>query len=300
MRISTQTLFETGAARLGDLQSGLVKTQQQISSGRRILTPADDPVGAARALEVTQSQSINTQYGVNRQSAKSSLSELEGTLSSVTSLLQDVKTTVIAAGNAALSDTERGFQATELRGRFDELLGLANTRDALGNYLFSGFQTTTPAFAETAPGVVQYQGDLGQRLVQVDATRQMAVNTPGQTVFQGGGQDVFTTLSDLIAQLETPGTTGLDTALATANTNVDLALDNVLTVRASVGSRLQELDSLDNAGQDRGLQYSQILSELQDLDYTQALTQLSQQQLTLEAAQRSFVTISGLSLFNFL
>ena len=71
MRISTQTLFDTGAARIGDLQSGLAKTQQQISTGRRILTPADDPVGAARALEVTQSQSLNTQYGVNRQNAKS-------------------------------------------------------------------------------------------------------------------------------------------------------------------------------------------------------------------------------------
>jgi flagellar hook-associated protein 3 FlgL len=81
---------------------------------------------------------------------------------------------------------------------------------------------------------------------------------------------------------------------------MDLALDNALTVRASVGSRLKELDALDNAGEDRNLQYSQVLSDLQDLDYTQALTQLSQQQITLEAAQRSFVTVSGLSLFNFL
>ena len=71
---------------------------------------------------------------------KARLSAVEGTLQSVTSLLQDVKTTVIAAGNATLSDAERGFQATELRGRFDELMGLANSRDALGNYMFSGIQ----------------------------------------------------------------------------------------------------------------------------------------------------------------
>jgi flagellar hook-associated protein 3 FlgL len=300
MRISTQTLFETGAARIGDLQSGLVKTQQQIGTGRRILTPSDDPVAAARALEVTQSQSLNTQYGVNRQHAKSALGAVEGTLSSVTALLQDVKTTVIAAGNGSYSDTERGFLATELRGRFEELLGLANSRDALGNYLFSGFQTTTPAFAETAPGVVQYQGDQGQRLVQADATRQMAVSSPGQAVFQGGGLDVFKTLNDLITLLNTPGTAGLAAGLATANSDTDQALDNVLTVRASVGSRLQELDALDNAGEDRKLQYSQILSELQDLDYAKALTQLSQQKLTLEAAQQSFVKTSGLSLFNFI
>ena len=120
-------------------------------------------------------------------------------------------------------------------------------------------------------------------------------------MFQGGGQDVFATLSDLITLLQTPGTDRpLTAGLATANANMDLALDNVLTVRASVGSRLQELDALDYAGEDRHIQYSQILSDLQDLDYTEALTRLSQQQFTLEAAQRSFVTVSGLSLFNFL
>ncbi|HRK79197.1 MAG TPA: flagellar hook-associated protein FlgL [Thiobacillus sp.] len=301
MRISTQTLYETGAARLSELQSGLARTQQQISAGRRVLTPADDPVAAARALEVTQSQSINTQHGVNRQNAKSALGAVEGTLSGVTTLLQDVKASVIAAGNPTLSDTERGFMATELRGRLDELLGLANSRDALGNYLFSGFQTTTPAFSrDPVSGAVQYDGDQGQRLIQVDSTRQMAVSNPGQAVFQGGGQDVFATLNALIVQLETPGTAGLDATLATANGDLDLALNNVLTVRASIGSRLQEIDALDSVGEDRKLQYSQTLSELQDLDYAQALTQLSQQQLTLEAAQKSFVKTSGLSLFNFL
>ena len=301
MRISTQTLFETGAARLSELQSGLARTQQQISSGRRVLTPADDPVAAARALDITQSQSINAQHGVNRQSAKSALGAVEGTLSGVTALLQDVKTTVIAAGNATLSDTERGFMATELRGRLDELLGMANSRDALGNYQFSGFQTATPAFSkDPATGAVRYDGDQGQRLIQVDSARQMAVSSPGQAVFQGGGQDVFATLNALIVQLETSGTAGLDATLATANGDLDLALNNVLTVRASIGSRLQEIDALDNAGEDRKLQYSQELSELQDLDYAQALTQLSQQQLTLEAAQKSFVKTSGLSLFNFL
>lgn len=299
MRISTQTLFETGSARISDLQSGLVRTQQQISTGRRVLVPSDDPAGSARALDVTQSQSLNTQYGLNRQYAKESLGAVESTLSAVTSLLQDVKTTVIAAGNPVLTDVERGFMATELQGRFDELIGLANSRDAMGNYMFSGFQTATPAFVATATGV-QYQGDQGQRLMQVEAARQVAVSNTGQSVFQGGGQDVFTTLKDLVALLQTPGTVGLTAGLATANGKLDLALDSVLTARASGGSRLQELDALDNAGGERNLQYSQMLSDLQDLDYAKALTQLSQQQTTLEAAQRSFVTISNLSLFNFL
>lgn len=304
MRISTQTLFESGAARLGEVQASLLKTQQQIASNRRILTPSDDPVGAARALEVTQSQSINTQHGVNRQHAKSALVSVEGALESATSLLLDVKTNIVTASNGSLTDSQRGFLATELRSRFESLLSIANSRDGMGNYQFSGYQTATPPFAETATGA-QYQGDQGQRLLQVDATRQMAISNPGQAVFQGGGQDIFNTLKDLITLLQTPVVTPADAAalssgLALAGSNTDRALDNVLTVRASVGTRLQEIDALDFAGEDRNLQYSQTLSELQDVDYTQALTQLSQQQFVFEAAQRSFVTVSGLSLFNFL
>lgn len=304
MRISTQMLFENGAARLGELQSGLMRTQSQIASGRRMLSPSDDPVAAARALELSQSQSINTQHGVNRQHAKSALSLMEDTLGGVTSLLQDVKTTIVAAGNATLTDVERGFMASELRGRFEQLLGLANTRDGMGNFMFSGFQTTTPAFVETPTGA-QYQGDTGQQRLQVDANRQMAINATGASVFQGGGQDMFATLNELITLLQTPVVdpatqANLTAGLGTANVNVERALDNVLTVRASVGARLQELDAFDNLGEDRNLRYAEALSELQDLDYTEALTKLTQQQVNLEAAQRTFVSVSGLSLFNFL
>lgn len=303
MRISTQLQFESGAARIGDVQSSLHKTQQQVAAGRRILAPSDDPVATARVLEITQSQSLNTQYGVNRQYAKNSLGEVEVALSSVTELLQNVKAATIAAGNGTLSNTERGFLATELSSRFQELLGLANNRDANGNYLFSGFQTNTPAFVQSVTGAT-YQGDAGQRLAQVEATRQIAVSSPGQTVFQGGGQDVFQTLTTLVNLLQTPltpaNTAAFNAGLTTANSNLNLAMNNVLTVRASVGSGLQELDSLDAAGEDRNLQYSQLLSELQDLDYAQALTQLSQQQTTLEAAQKSFMQTSKLSLFNYI
>jgi flagellar hook-associated protein 3 FlgL len=299
MRISTQMMFETGANRIGDLQSRLQKTQEQLASGRRILSPSDDPVAATRALDITQTQSINTQYGVNRQYAKNTLSQVEVTLAGVTELMQDVKTTIVEAGNGTFKDSERGYLATELKNRLDQLLGYANSKDAAGNYLFSGFQSNTPAFVQTATGAT-YQGDLGQQKLQVDANRQMTISSPGSTVFQSGGQDVFATLTDLVNLLNTPGTTGLAAGLATATANMSTALDNVLTVRASVGSNLNELDALDNVGSDRDLQYSKVLSELQDLDYTKAITQLSMQQLALEASQKAFVKTSDLSLFNFI
>ncbi|BBP03832.1 flagellar hook-filament junction protein FlgL [Sulfuriferula plumbiphila] len=307
MRISTSTIYQQGAARISDLQSSLVKTQQQLSTGRRILTPADDPVAAARALDVTQSQSVNAQYATNRQTAVSSLTAVEGSLTSVTSLLQDVRTLVISAGNGALSDADRGYIAASIRGRFDDLLALANASDGAGNYLFSGYQTAAPPFNKTSVttgGVTvtgaQYVGDQGQRMLQVDSSRQLAISASGQAIFQPAGKDIFKTLNDLATLLETPGTTNLASGLSTANGDITQALDNVLKVRASVGSRLKELDSLDSAGSSRDIQYSQTLSWLQDVDYAKAISQLSQQQTTLQAAQQSFVKIAGLSLFNYL
>lgn len=300
MRISTHTLFEVGGSRIGELQSSLAKTSLQISSGRRMLAPSDDPVAAARALEVSQSKAVNAQFDANREYAMNSLSSVENALTNVTSLLQDVKDIVVAAGNPTYSDRERAYQASELRGRLADMMGLANSRDAVGDYLFSGFQTNTAAFAETVPGVFAYQGDAGQRMIQVDASRQVAVTVTGDAVFQGGGVDVFQAINDLITLLETPGTAGLAAGLATANQNLGLALDNVLGVRASVGAGMQAVDFFDVAGEERDIHYSQVLSELQDLDYAEALTRLSQQQIMLEAAQKSFVKTSSLSLFNFI
>lgn len=307
MRVSTNTMFTAGAAQLGNLQSALNKTMQQISSGTRVLTPADDAVAAARALDVSQAQSVNQQYGINRQNAKTSLSQVESTLQSVTSLLQNVKSTVVGAGNGSLNDSDRASIAVELQGRFDELLGLANAADGSGNYLFSGYQTTTAPFSKTTTGA-QYLGDTGRQKLQVDASRTMDISASGQAIFQGGasGPDMFKTLQNLIAVLGTPvagnpaNQAALTATLASANTNIDTGLDNVLTVRASLGARLNEIDALDSTGGARDIQFQQTLSDLVGLDPVSAYSLLTQQQTTLQAAQKAFVSASGLSLFQYM
>jgi flagellar hook-associated protein 3 FlgL len=122
------------------------------------------------------------------------------------------------------------------------------------------------------------------------------------TVRPNGYQDLFSTLSSLIQGLEDPrmnavGNAQRDRTLKAASDNFDAALDGILTVRASVGSRLKELDNLDSAGDSRNIQYQNQLSQLQDLDYVKALSDLTMQQTTLDAAQKSFVKTSSLSLF---
>lgn len=299
MRVSTNTLYDQGVRSMLQQQNSMFKLQQQLSSGKRIMTPSDDPIGAARAHELVQSLSLNSQYIDNRYRAADSLQQVDSTLGSVSNLIQSVRTMAVAAGNPAFSDSERKMMAIELRGHFDELLGLANTRDEQGNYLFSGFQGNTKPFVEQADGSVAYKGDQGQRLIQVSGSRQLPVSETGDAIFEPEGLSLFQTVKEFIGALETPGDGAtLSGAVSTALQELDAALDNVLTKRAAVGSRLQEIDALQQIGEDTAIQYEQSLSRLQDLDFAQAISDMVRQQALLEAAQKSFTRVSGLSLFN--
>ncbi|SEK70069.1 flagellar hook-associated protein FlgL [Nitrosovibrio tenuis] len=310
MRVSSNTAYEVGIAALGRQQTAQLKTLEQISGGQRMLTPSEDPAAYVRALEVSQADSANTQYASNRQSAAGSLAVLEGALSGVTNLLQNAQGLTVSAGNGTLNDSDRRSIATELRGSLDELLGLANRTDGNGQYLFSGFQSGTKPFADTGSGV-QYSGDEGLRMVQASASRQLAVNESGKEVFEripasgGGYQSMFKTLSDLINILETPVTNAADKAalasgLSAAQANLSNSLDNVLRVHASVGTRAKELDTLNASGDDLNIQYKQQLSDLQDVDYAKAISDLKQQQTYLEATQKAFLNVQGLSLFDYI
>ncbi|MGZ8252330.1 MAG: flagellar hook-associated protein FlgL [Methylophilaceae bacterium] len=304
MRISTNTIYQSGISKIGALQSEQAKLQQQIATGKRITSPSDDPVAAARVLELSYQQGVNSKFADNRQTAQIKLNTLESNLTSVTNLLVSTQSTLVGAGNAVLSDKERGFIASELKGSLDALIGLANTKDAYGNYLYAGFKTDTTPFVANATGA-SYAGDTNQQLLQVDAQRQMEVNVTGNNVFQANSIDIFNTLSNLVTLLNTPITNpatqaAFTSGLATAIGNVQGATDNVLNVRASVGSKLNELDALDTSGDDRKLQYEKSISDLQDLDYASALSDLAKQQTIMEAAQKSFVTTTSLSLFQYM
>lgn len=298
MRISSNMIYELGVSGIQSRTADLVKTQQQLAAGRRVLTPSDDPVASAQSLQLGQSMSVTQQYRANITRATHALSLEDSVLSQITRVLQDAKVAAVNAGNPTLSAANLKALATELRGRYQELLGLANTQDGQGQYLFAGFRSTTRPFTQSS-GAAVYAGDQGVRLVQISASRQIAINDSGQDVFQPGtSQDVFATLDTLINQLDTGSITAAQ--LSAALSGLDNALNNVLRVQAAVGARLRELDATDGTHADTVLQYQTTVSDLMDLDYTKAITDLTRTQTALEAAQKSYVAVSQLSLFNYI
>ncbi|CAB3764224.1 flagellar hook protein FlgL [Burkholderia sp. MSh2] len=183
MRISTTQFFQMNVAQMNDQQAQLSQLYQQISSGVSLSTPADNPLGAAQAVQLSMTSATLSQYSSNQNTALSSLQAEGQTLTSISTLLNSIHSVVIQAGDGSLSDSDRSALSTQLQGYRNQLLTLANSTDGSGNYLFAGFQSTTAPFANAPGGGVTYSGDSGSRQVQIADTTTVAQGDNGASVF---------------------------------------------------------------------------------------------------------------------
>lgn len=403
IRISSQQIFSGGISRMQEVNADLVKTQQQISTGKKVNKPSDDPVAAARILKLNQEVKRIETYERNANLADNRLKQEESTLASAVDIIQRVRELTVQAGNGSLSANDRQSISSELKERLGQLANVANTRDASGEYIFSGFQGSTPAFAKDDFGAWAYQGDEGQRVLEIDdgvtvpisdhgkgifvnvpatvsvkeaastdgyisglelintdalrsafpaGTRPddivLAIDPAGEIVVQdlagnplaipvtpaGAGvgdeievagikltindavdgdtfqlgisdkQSIFGTIEKLIAGLEgidkaTPKSSAeYDALIAESLANLDNGQESVLLKQTELGCRLNAIESTSSFLEDSGLYTKEIRSQLQDLDYAEAISNLSFQSFVLQAAQQSFAQISRLSLFD--
>jgi flagellar hook-associated protein 3 FlgL len=230
----------------------------------------------------------------------------ETALSSAQNMLQRIRELAIQGSNGALSDTDRTIIANEVSSLRDALLSLANTEDESGNFIFAGTAVKTPAFSSGADGEIIYSGDQNQTSVDISEYRQISINKPGDAVFEAVSRtndtgDVssigfFTVISDFVDALESGNEITLSRALSEVSTLTD---DMALSI-ADVGSRMSTVGGQRDILADAKLRYQDLLSSAEDLDYATAVTKLSAQVLSLEAAQASFAKISQLNLFNYL
>jgi flagellar hook-associated protein 3 FlgL len=407
IRISSQQIFSGGISRLQELNSSLNNTQQQISTGKRVNKPSDDPVAAARILKLDQELARVETYQRNVNLADNRLKQEESALASSVDIVQRIRELTVQAGNGSLSANDRQSISSELKERLGQLANIANTRDASGEYVFSGFQGATPAFSQNAAGSWEYQGDEGQRVLEIDdgvtvpisdhgkgifvtipaaATGTVTTATPGNEYISGvnitdssalkgistgrleisvsslapdqltitgpGGapitdaqgnvlpstyqftdgeslevfgveftvsdvavgdsfeidtsrkQSVFSTIETLIAGLDgidkstTEGHAKYDDLVANSLANLDSAQESFILKQTELGGRMNAVESTKSFLEDSSVYTNEIRSELQDVDYAEAISNLSFQSFVLQAAQQSFARVSQLSLFD--
>ncbi|PCC99790.1 flagellar hook-associated protein FlgL [Halopseudomonas pelagia] len=449
MRISTIQAFNIGVQGVQDNYSKVTRTQEQVSSGKRILSPADDPVASVRLLQLGQQANKLDQYDANLKAATNSLTQEEATINSINNVLQRVREIALQAGNGALDQDAREALGQELVEREEELLGLFNSQNARGEYLFGGFQSQTQPFVKGPDGGYTYVGDEGQRSIDIAGSKQVAINDNGKklfedvlnvnrvvtqeysvapnnpnkvrislgvvedkakydssattippdpanlpeskegifyqsdsvsieigedgeyTIFDGpsvvpldpenppvgrtplasgtivanddqsyqirfggvvvtldgeltegdqfqitrgaadGGElvqekrSILQTVAELRNALETTddsreGKLDRRDQLAIAVQNLDNGMNQVLSVQTSIGARLNVIESTQDENSEVKLINQGMTAELAELDYAEALSRLSFETVVLQAAQQSFVKVSGLSLFNLL
>ncbi len=395
MRVTTGMIFDSGLSQIQRQNSQLLDTQQQVATGRRILKPSDDPVASARALEVSQSKSVNALYAANQGYASDALRVVDSKLDAANELVTYVRTRAVEAGNGAYSNSERVAIASDISQQFSALQSIANSQDSTGDYVFAGYRSNTQPFVGSMAGGITYQGDQGARTLQISSSRNLPITSSGEEIFNrirapigsgfalsaaantgtalvsgaslsgynghtyainvgaGPTYQVFDSTVDPTHAspiAPTVATSGSDTtlsfggvsmtltgtpaagdsyslstvastfdvmgnfasALNSGNDKVnrfavtqtiagmDASQESINQVRSGVGSRMVEVETQQNINGDLDLQYAETLSRLQDADYAEVVSNLTQQQTYLQAAQQSFMRVSNLSLFNYL
>jgi flagellar hook-associated protein 3 FlgL len=309
MRISTSWAQQTSVNSMLDQQSRLQRTQMQLSTGKKMLTPSDDPTSATFIIDLNQDIKQTEQYQSNINTARHRLTMEEGVLQGATDILQRINELGIQGLNGTNSPNNRINIAVEMESLNQQLVNLANTKNANGEYMFSGFKSTTQPFNKDAGnvGAYFYAGDTNSRPIQIDTGRQVADGDPGINVFgiptgalpatvpaPGSIANIFEAIdkfaADLRANAPNPASLG----------DISKSLDKVLSTRSSVGARLNALDRQESINSDSVLNTKTVLSATEDLDYAEAISKLNQQTVALQAAQQTFTQVKKLSLFNYL
>ncbi|MGD8106478.1 flagellar hook-associated protein FlgL [Pantoea sp. FN0302] len=317
MRLSTSMMYDQQTRGVTNAQSSWLKAGEQLSTGKRVINPSDDPLAAAQAVVLSQAQAENKQYKLARDFATQSVSLETSVLDDATAAVQSAQSLVILAGNGALSDDDRESYATQLEGVRAQLLNLANSTDGNGRYIFAGYNSGSAPFTEDASGSIVYNGGTDAITQKVDASRTMTTSHTGAQVFMSitsnavkepdgsqGESNIFATLDTAINALKQPIQNTDDATRAVAKEALDKtmrglgnSLNNILKVQSELGTQLSELEKLDSLGDDRSTLQEVRMSALVNVDYTSAISKYTMQQQALQASYKTFSDMSQMSLF---
>lgn len=187
MRITTNQIYDQNVRSIMNNQTELSKTQEQLASGKRIIAPSDDPVGAAKVLRLTEEVDELTQFQRNNDLVTGSLEQQEAVLTNITNSINRARTLVVQSGNGILADPDKRAIGAELEQIKLEVLDLMNTQDADGNYLYAGYQSGNQAFSfnpASTGNAVSFAGDAGVSFIQLSNSSKIQSTSNGYDVFE--------------------------------------------------------------------------------------------------------------------
>jgi flagellar hook-associated protein 3 FlgL len=306
MKISTSLFFDRALNQMVTTQNSLAQSQAQLSTGKKVVQVSDAP---DEATAIQRLKSVIARQDSFEQAVKTTQNRLnaeETALDATANIMVRMKELTIQALNDTYGPDDREIIAVEMQGLQEDLLSYANTRDANGAYLFSGSRVFTPPFTPNAWGDIVYQGDETVNMVDVGDQRQVRLNRTGTEVFgrvtrdmpdgSTEGRSFFQSIQDLVDAVRASDREAMNRGLG----ELDDLNQRVAVSQAKVGSAMNVVSNQTAVLEETRLQLKTVLSEIEDLDYTEAVTEMQKRMMALEASQASFAQISRLNLFDYI
>ena len=306
MKISSNQYYEVLTKQLAKQQESIGELQTQLATGKKTAVPSSDIESSLEGLSIKSVLKRQSAYETNLSYVRDRLTIEESVVTSFQDYVYRLKDLAITASSGTYSDDDIGFMKAEAEGVLEELISLSNSRDSQNSYLFSGTSTNIQPFQKQADGSIAYKGNSAELKIQVDSGYEVKINSSGanlagqieRTNQNGNTQNIniFEVARDFIAALGT-------------NTKADISrsIDEFDELGNQVGGQIANLGIRQNLLEERleiieekKTVYEQLLSNIEDTDYSEAITSLSSDMLALEAAQNTFAKVTQMSLFNFL
>jgi flagellar hook-associated protein 3 FlgL len=297
MRITQKMIYNQTINNINRRQEQLYKTNEAIATTKRINRPSDDPVDMEKVLDYRSQLSAIDQYQKNIDRGTTSLNYTESALAAAGNVIMEAQTLTEQMANGTYDEDQRGPAARNVELLYDQLLQIANTNVG-GRYIFAGFRTKTVPFSRDSDFNITYSGDAGKIEVDINQNTKAAINSTGWEAFYFDDTNVFDTLKELRDGLDANDPDAVAAMLD--QTKRDAALGRITTERSGVGTRINSMDSMKNMLSTYQVNTKEFITETEGTDIVNTFADLAAQQTAYEAALQSAVTITGLSLVDFL
>jgi flagellar hook-associated protein 3 len=299
MQVSTKVFNDQALGGFNRLNESIQDTQTRIATGKNVLRASDDPILAAN-ISVAKEQSAKLDhYTTNIERGTLRLTMAETAMDHAVNSLTRIYELSVQANNDTYGPSERNAIKQEILQIKEQLLELANSKDAGGQALFGGFSTLDEAFSKDADGTITYKGDRGIPMVSIADNMRLQTAIDGATVFQRVPSSTgFTTVFAVIEDVESIIDGGMQTRLPLDD--LQSAIAHVGDQRTVIGAQINKANSQSQVLEDRKLMFSENLSKMEDADLAAMVTELQALILSRDAAQQAFAKVGQQSLFDFI
>ena len=307
MRITSANAFETSLSNLQRRQQALSQSQEQLTSGKRVRRPSDDPAAAAAAERALAAVSRSEAQMRALDTSRNAMQMSESALGHAGELMQQARELLVSAGNGSRTAQDRQAIAQAMRGLRDDLLAVSNRSDGAGRYLFGGQGADSQPLLDS-PGGVAYNAASGQLLAASGEASPLSID--GQAAWlqapnpanPGSPLSVFDVLDRVVGELLTPGRTSAQVSqtVSSGMGDIDTTANNLSAWRARTGEALRRIDGIEERLSQTKLDAQRDRSEAEDLDMLQAISDFQNRQTGYDAALKAYSTVQQMSLLQYL